>query len=367
MVGKYPVITLCGSTRFKNEFYEAQKRLTLEGNIVISVGLFGHAGDKEVWDGMDEGTLTKTKEMLDDMHKRKIDMADSIYVINVDGYIGESTKSEIAYAKKHGKEVRYLVEPGTEPEHYLFIIKDYLEKRHIEYNADAISSIEERNKGKLFAKRDHIRAMIYSLLTNQTVWSRIQPLLPSIDRIFHDYDAEYIKAQDPDNLAEKLFYLKCGNMSTRKQMKALKGNIEVFERIEHEYGAIDKFIITHTPEELVTAFSDADSEYKLGMMGEALVWEYLRNVGIDGVKPDTHIRRFLAGNRMGRADVGSPASLKDVADQVEKLSERTGLLKAEIDNLIWSFCAEGYGEICTAKPHCERCPIKSKCAHIDMR
>lgn len=367
MQGKYKVITLCGSTKFKNEFYEAQKKLTLEGNIVISVGVFGHADHKEIWDGMDEGTLSKTREMLDDMHRRKIDMSDAIYVINVDGYIGEGTKSGIDYAKKHGKEIRYLVEPGTVPEHYLFAIRDYLENHGIEYDADAITSIKERKKGKLFTERDHIRAMVYSLLTNQTVWSRIQPLLPSIDRIFHDYDAEYIKAQNPDNLAEELFYLKCGNMSTRKQMKALKGNIEVFERIEHEYGDIDKFVITHTPEELVALFSKAGSKYKLGMMGEALVWEYLRNVGIDGVKPDTHIRRFLAGNRMGRADVGSPASLKDVADQVEKLSERTGLLKAEIDNLIWSFCADGYGEVCTANPHCERCPISSRCAFVSFK
>ena len=110
MQGKYPVITLCGSTRFKDAFMEVQKRLTLEGNIVISVGLFGHSGDSEVWEGMDEGTLSKTKEMLDDMHKRKIDMADEIFVINVDGYIGESTRSEIEYAKDHNKAVRYLVE-----------------------------------------------------------------------------------------------------------------------------------------------------------------------------------------------------------------------------------------------------------------
>ena len=102
MVGKYNVITLCGSTRFKEEFIEAQKRLTLAGNIVISVGLFGHSGDDEVWEGMSEDTLTKIKEMLD-MHKRKIDMADSIYVINVGGYIGESTQSEIEYAQNHGK------------------------------------------------------------------------------------------------------------------------------------------------------------------------------------------------------------------------------------------------------------------------
>lgn len=108
MEGKYPVVTLCGSTRFKEQFMEAQKRLTLEGNIVISVGLFGHSSDQEVWENMDEGTLTKTKEMLDDMHKRKIDMADEIFVINVNGYIGDSTCSEIEYAKAHGKKVRYL-------------------------------------------------------------------------------------------------------------------------------------------------------------------------------------------------------------------------------------------------------------------
>ena len=103
MIGKYPVITLCGSTRFKEAFMEAQKRLTLAGNIVISVGLFGHSGDDEVWT---EGT----KEMLDDMHLRKIDMADSIYVINVGGYVGQSTRSEIEYARRQGKTIDYLEE-----------------------------------------------------------------------------------------------------------------------------------------------------------------------------------------------------------------------------------------------------------------
>jgi hypothetical protein len=102
MIGKYKIITLCGSTRFKDEFISEQKRLTLEGNIVISVGLFGHAGDEEVW-------LEKTKVMLDDMHKRKIDIADEIFVVNVGGYIGSSTKSEIEYAIKTGKIVKYLI------------------------------------------------------------------------------------------------------------------------------------------------------------------------------------------------------------------------------------------------------------------
>jgi hypothetical protein len=99
MVEKYKVITLCGSTKFKVQFMEVQKKLTLEGNIVISVGCFGHAGDI---------FSDEQKLMLDDMHKRKIDMADEIFVINVGGYIGESTKSEIEYAKKHNKKVNYL-------------------------------------------------------------------------------------------------------------------------------------------------------------------------------------------------------------------------------------------------------------------
>lgn len=102
MIGKYKIITLCGSTRFKDEFLEAQKRLTLEGNIVISVGLFGHSGDEEVW-------AENIKPMLDDMHLRKIDLSDEIFVVNPGGYIGNSTRKEIEYAQSTGKEVKFLV------------------------------------------------------------------------------------------------------------------------------------------------------------------------------------------------------------------------------------------------------------------
>ena len=109
---KYKVITLCGSTKFKDEFLKVQKELTLKGYIVLTVGLFGHSGDNEVWENMDEGTLTKTKEMLDDMHKVKIDMSDEIFVINVNGYISERTRNEIDYAITNGKKVSYLEKNG---------------------------------------------------------------------------------------------------------------------------------------------------------------------------------------------------------------------------------------------------------------
>lgn len=101
MIQNYKIVTLCGSTRFKEQFLDAQKQLTLEGYIVISVGLFGHSGDDDVW-------KPGVKEMLDDMHLRKIDLADEVFVINVGGYIGESTRREIAYAEKTGKIIKYL-------------------------------------------------------------------------------------------------------------------------------------------------------------------------------------------------------------------------------------------------------------------
>lgn len=101
MVGKYKVITLCGSTKFKEDFFREQKRLSLEGNIVISLGMFGHSGDGDV-------ITEDIKTMLDDMHKRKIDMADEIFVINKNGYIGDSTRSEIEYAKSTNKKVNYM-------------------------------------------------------------------------------------------------------------------------------------------------------------------------------------------------------------------------------------------------------------------
>lgn len=99
------VITLCGSTRFKADFMAMLENLTLAGNIVLLPGYFGHQeGAIPISDGV--------KEHLDALHKQKIDMSDYIYVINKDGYIGDSTKSEIAYAKEHGKGILYYESIG---------------------------------------------------------------------------------------------------------------------------------------------------------------------------------------------------------------------------------------------------------------
>lgn len=98
---KPEVVCLCGSTRYKKEFEEVYKQLTLEGKIVLTVGCFMHSGDE---------VSEEQKEMLDELHLAKIDLADTVFVLNVEGYIGKSTKKEIKYAKKMGKEIKYLEE-----------------------------------------------------------------------------------------------------------------------------------------------------------------------------------------------------------------------------------------------------------------
>lgn len=96
---KYNIITLCGSIKFKDEFMKVQERLTLDGNIVFTPNFFHNVKDE---------INLETKKMLDEMHRKKIDMSDEICVINVGGYIGESTKNEIEYAKIKGKKISYI-------------------------------------------------------------------------------------------------------------------------------------------------------------------------------------------------------------------------------------------------------------------
>lgn len=104
---KPEIVTLCGSTRFRESFFAEQRRLTLEGRIVISVGIFGHL------EGLDVGTAespTPLKEMLDLLHFRKIDLSDRIHVINEGGYVGSSTRNEIAYARERKIPVTFMEE-----------------------------------------------------------------------------------------------------------------------------------------------------------------------------------------------------------------------------------------------------------------
>lgn len=104
------VTTLCGSTRFPEAHWLAQMHLSLMGRIVIPCGLYGHAdeprGARHLTSDGDE--TTPEKQGLDQLHFRKIDISDGIYVVNVGGKVGESTRREVNYAIENGKDVEYM-------------------------------------------------------------------------------------------------------------------------------------------------------------------------------------------------------------------------------------------------------------------
>lgn len=100
------VVCLCGSTRFVDTYNEWRKILTLEEKIVLSIELVTTQSEKED----PQHNNHKVKQMLDELHLRKIDLADEVMILNVGGYIGESTRNEINYAAKQNKKIIYLEE-----------------------------------------------------------------------------------------------------------------------------------------------------------------------------------------------------------------------------------------------------------------
>ena len=104
------IVCLCGSTRFKEAFVKAMREETLAGNIVLTVGMFGHQ------EGIDMNGPVKA--MLDELHKRKIDEANEVLILNCNGYIGSSTRSELEYAQRHHKTIRFL-EPDAQCGHVI--------------------------------------------------------------------------------------------------------------------------------------------------------------------------------------------------------------------------------------------------------
>ncbi len=98
------IVCLCGSTRFVNQYNEWRKKLTLEGKIVLGIEIVTTQSQKED----PQHSNFKVKQMLDELHLRKIDLADEVMILNAGGYIGDSTRRELEYAIAHNKKIIYL-------------------------------------------------------------------------------------------------------------------------------------------------------------------------------------------------------------------------------------------------------------------
>lgn len=238
-------------------------------------------------------------------------------------------------------------------------IEEMLQEKHISVETMThLEWIRERTAGRQFSMSEHIRGMIYALLTNNRRWDQVEKKLGEIDCIFFYYDKERLLQTSPDWLVEQIRKIKCGNRNIQNQMEALHENIHKMERIEAEFGSMDRFVTSGTPVEIADLLANS-LKYKLHTMGLALAMEYLRNVGIDAIKPDTHICRILGRDRLGY-------SSKETADEMEAIeildgiAKETGYLLSEVDALLWLFCADEKGMICTRTPHCNECRLNGR-------
>ena len=233
--------------------------------------------------------------------------------------------------------------------------------------------IRKRNNQESFSLKDHIRAMVYAMISGGVPWDRVAQDMNSetrcmgaVDKIFCEYDTEQLLKCTPEQLGEGLKEIHCFSQFSMQQMKGLLSNIPKLAEIEKEYGSIDayyrKFIeADDTMHTLIKALSDANSKDKMEQLGIPLACEYLRNVGYDLPKPDTHIRRILGSRYLAFSEKEEVSEIEAI-DLVVELAKLAGKSAAETDYILWSYCADGYGEICTQKnPKCEICAANTIC------
>lgn len=167
-----PIVCICGSTRFKQTWIAENARLTSEGYIVLAVGLWGH--HERVFPSPEQ------KAKLDGLHKRKIDLCDWVWVLDVGGYIGDSTRSEIEYAERLGKPVRYLSQefPGyVEPKDPLLTqLEEAQEERRAMkgawLQARQAQMATDLRAAKVREENERLKAAAKALLEESTYWTK---------------------------------------------------------------------------------------------------------------------------------------------------------------------------------------------------
>lgn len=241
-------------------------------------------------------------------------------------------------------------------------IKETLTKKGLDYqnliNLNiGVINYQKRENGYKFQIEDHLKGLIYSLLSNQRPWKKIAENLELVDNIFLNYDPNRLKKITPDELITNLRIKQLGNRAIARQMNGLKNNIITLENIQREYGSIDKFIESDTAEVIAGKLSN-QGKYKIENFGFALAMEYLKNVGISGAKPDVHIIRICDSDRLNVFKKGT--SGPEIQKRLYDLCKQLDYNLTEVDYILWLFAAKGYGEICESEPNCDVCLLKER-------
>lgn len=212
-----------------------------------------------------------------------------------------------------------------------------------------------------FTKKDHACGLIISILSANRPWIGIQQRLDDLREVFHDYDPEYLKSVDPQVLTDKVVAIGCGNRRIAKQMEEVAYNMSILDYYENKFGDVDApmQMAVENPMEVLWTFSNSKSLLKFRGVAIALAAQYMKNLGIDIVKPDVHLRRII--ERFGYS-----ISLPDENETIsicKSIAEDCGCSQTEVGTIMWQYCAVGYLETCGATPACHTCPANKDCLY----
>ncbi len=241
------------------------------------------------------------------------------------------------------------------------MIKSWMNQTNYDLGLDKL--LEKYNMRKSgsyqFTKRDHCEALLLSVLSANRPWIGIEAHLGDLKEIFRDYDPDFLISADPNTLYHQVTAIGCGNRRLNAQMHEIEHNVGILNIFEEKYGTADfaADCAVASSNEVLWVLADKKSRYKMYGVGIALAAQYLKNVGVDLVKPDIHIRRII--QRFGWTyhypeEMETIKICKEVADQY-------GVTQTEVGTTLWQFCAVGYIRICGETPSCEICPVNYVC------
>jgi hypothetical protein len=255
----------------------------------------------------------------------------------------------------------------VEPNAFLSKLQETLSNNKFDYSSfiDELGQVKacEKRRNKIeFTFEDHLQGLILSLLSNQRPWKKIAENINAIRKIFFKYKPEKVKGTNPDYFIEKIQSIGCGNRAIKKQMESLSYNIDVLFKIKTRHGTLDEFVTSDTPENLSKELGEK-GDFKLKQIGIPLAFEYLKNVGIEAIKPDVQIMRVLSKKRLGclSDDLSEKEAQIEAVRILEGIAKKINCSVTYLDNILWLFCANGYGEICSSEPKCDVCELSDNC------
>lgn len=215
---------------------------------------------------------------------------------------------------------------------------------------------KKRNEQVEFSLSDHVKAMVYAMLSSNRPWDGIARNSDKINAVFKNFDVDYLLSASPTELEQQLTEIKCGNLQIKRQMNNLRSNIKTLQQIATDFGSIDDYYNSTDKYILIKSLSNSGQKYKLKYMGVALVCEYLKGVGVDIIKPDVHVRRIIG--RLGYSK-HNPATVRETMDVCKAIAEEYNLSQAAVDAIFWQYGANAKFKICDSAPKCNLCNVKN--------